>query len=125
MSRYLLTRAAELDVEQILRDTAQKFGTAQKNLYKDIIKSGIETVAAQPDTIGSRRRDDLAPSLRSFHIALTGRRRRSASHSLYYVLHEAAPNESCVVILRVLLERMDPQRHLNLDAAFPLPPQSG
>jgi toxin ParE1/3/4 len=77
-----LTEAADQDVVDILRDTARRFGPLQRAGYADIIGKAVRMVAEDPERPGSRRRDDLSPGLRSFHLEIAARRRGAASHVL-------------------------------------------
>ncbi len=112
---YRLTPAADRDVEGILRQSEQLFGSAQQGRYARLIEAAAELVAAHPTRPGSRAPDDLGRGIRAFHVELAASRRGAASHVLYYVsTADAGANES-VAILRVLHEAMDPRRHLTGD----------
>jgi len=50
---HTLTPAAERDIRDILRETLKRFGTRQLQAYQQIIASGIEMVAENPDRPGS------------------------------------------------------------------------
>ena len=112
MSRYRLSHAADQDIESILRETTRTFGASQRNRYAEIIRIGIEMIAAEPDRPGSRKRSDLHPEIRSFHLDLAAGRIGAAAHHIYYVKQEIAEGEEGIVILRILHERMDVQRHI-------------
>jgi toxin ParE1/3/4 len=112
MSRYRLSRAAEQDVEAILRDTRRTFGTGQRNRYAEIIRVGIEMIATEPDRPGSRQRSDVHPEIRSFHLDLAAGRIGATAHHLFYLKQEIADGEVGIVVLRILHERMDVRRHI-------------
>jgi toxin ParE1/3/4 len=61
----------------------------------------IDRLAEAPGGPGTRPRDDVAAGLRSLHLAVVARRRRSARHVLLFRLLDDE-----VVIVRVLHERM-------------------
>ena len=71
--------------------------------------------ADDPSRPGSRRRDELGPGVRSFHIELAGRRRSAAAHLLYYVQGTLDDGRDGTIILRVLHDRMDAARHVITD----------
>lgn len=105
--RYRLTRLAERDLVDILRETGRQFGPLQQQGYADIIERAARMVAEQPDRPASRPRPDLAEGVRSFHLEQAAGRLGAAAHVLYYI-HDA---EEGVIIVRILHERMDPVRH--------------
>lgn len=109
---YRLTRAAEEDIGGILRATAIQFGPHQRDRYAELLEEAAGSVARNPFRPGSLARDSLAPGVRSFHISLSASRRGAASHILFYAVEPETGGTSRIVILRVLHERMDPERHL-------------
>jgi toxin ParE1/3/4 len=98
-----------------LRETGRQFGRLQRQRYTELIQKAIEMIADKPDRPGSRRRDDLAAGLRSFHVELAARRRGSASHVLYYLRGPLDDGRDGVIIARLLHERMESLRHLTRD----------
>jgi toxin ParE1/3/4 len=107
-----LTRQADADIVQILRQMKKIFGPRQVLAYAAIIGDGVSAVAADPLRPSSVERDSIRPGLRSFHLELVKGRRRSASHMLYYGLMPDAEGEMQVVLYRVLHEAMEPRRRL-------------
>ncbi|HMM91218.1 type II toxin-antitoxin system RelE/ParE family toxin [Bradyrhizobium sp.] len=103
--RVRLGAAAELDFANILKWTAENFGTRKTRIYRDTLVRAIGELADGPDAAGSKARDDIMAGLRTLHIARRGRR---GSHFLMY---RAAPN-STIEIVRILHDRMDLQRHV-------------
>ena len=99
--------AAELDLANILKWTAENFGPAQAHVYRGTIVRAIGELAYGPDVAGSRARDEILRGLRTLHVARHGRRGR---HLLMYRL--AA--ESTIEIARILHDSMDLPRHLPL-----------
>ncbi len=69
-------------------------------------------VAEQPERPGSRRRDDLAAGIRSFHLEIAAGRRGAAAHVVYYMRGRLDDGSEGVIIARLLHERMEPLRHL-------------
>lgn len=110
--RYRLTPAADEDITAILRNTKALFGRDQVRIYADVIDSGLAMIAEDPWRPSGIDRSDIRPGLRSFHLELVRRRRRSASHLVYYKVAQAADGQSEVVIIGVLHERMEPKRKL-------------
>ncbi|HSV29604.1 MAG TPA: type II toxin-antitoxin system RelE/ParE family toxin [Candidatus Omnitrophota bacterium] len=107
MSRYRLTRAADLDIESILRDSARMFGPIQQQVYASLLDAAARMVAEQPDRPGSRDRKELGKGVRSFPVSLAANRSGAAAHVLFYL-----PDPDGATIVRVLHEAMDPLLHL-------------
>lgn len=82
MTAYRLSRAAESDIEEILRHTFKTYGRRQKNVYRDIIVSALEMIAKEPHRVGSRDRGSMLRGLRAFHLELAAGRVGGASHCL-------------------------------------------
>ena len=112
MKAYRLSRAAEADIEQILRETKNKFGTQQKNIYRDIIKRALDMIGLEPDRLGSWDRSNVAPGVRAFHLELASGRLGSASHCVYYDAAILPDDRRCVNVFRILHESMEPKLHI-------------
>ena len=106
--RARLGAAAEVDFANILKWTTENFGPRQARVYRDMLVQAIGELADGPEVTGSKTRDEIAPGLRTLHVA---RRDRRGSHFLMY---RAAP-ESTIEIVRILHDRMDLQRHISTD----------
>ena len=103
--RVRLGAAAELDLANILKWTAENFGPGQAHAYRDTIVRAIGELAHGPDVAGSRARDEILRGLRTLHIARHGRRSR---HLLMY----RVAAERIIEIARILHDSMDLPRHL-------------
>ncbi|TDR93155.1 type II toxin-antitoxin system RelE/ParE family toxin [Enterovirga rhinocerotis] len=103
---WRLSKHAERDLAAILRESRDTFGPAQATRYAAMMARAFELAAEEPERPGSQPCPDISRSTRSLHVSLASRRRRSASHIVYYRV--PAAGESTVLILRVLHERMEP-----------------
>ncbi len=110
--RYRLTRDADADILRILRQTKQLFGESQVAIYARVIEVGISMVADDPSRPASFERPDIRDGVKSFHLEHAAKRRRGASHLLYYIERAGADGEAEVVVLRVLHESMEPKKRL-------------
>jgi toxin ParE1/3/4 len=106
--RLRLTALADADIVQILQQTRRLFGSLQVRAYAEIIKTGLQIIAADPARASIQDRSEISPGLRSFHLELAGRKRGSAAHLLYF----GVVGEAEVVVYRVLHEAMAPKRRL-------------
>ncbi len=106
--RVRLGAAAEVDFANILKWTTENFGPRQARVYRNTLVQAIGELAHSPEVAGSKARNEIAPGLRTLHIARRGRR---GSHFLMY---RVAP-ESTIEIVRILHDRMDLQRHIPTD----------
>ena len=96
MPDYRLTPAAELDLERIWKYSAEKWGPDQADRYIDDLVAGFDSIAEAPKA---------AP--KCDYIRSGYRRQSIERHVVYFRM-----NESSVIIVRILHDRMDPQRHL-------------
>jgi toxin ParE1/3/4 len=96
MAEYLLSPAAEKDIESIWRYTRQHWSAAQADGYTGILVSAFEELAQSPKD---------APSCD--HIRRGYCRQHVERHTIYFQL-----TDDCIIIVRVLHDRMDAKRHL-------------
>jgi toxin ParE1/3/4 len=97
VSRYLLSPAAQADLEQIWDFTHNRWGVDQAEEYLRELQRAIDRAAANP-RIG-RACDEIRPGYRKF---------AAGSHTLFY----RVTAEGVIDVVRVLHQRMDVDRHL-------------
>jgi toxin ParE1/3/4 len=91
-----LTRRAESDLAGIADSTIQSFGIEQARRYIAGLEACFHTLGGKPSK--GRSAEELAPRLRRF---------RYKSHVVFFI-----PGGEGVLIVRVLHQSMDFQRHL-------------
>ncbi|NKB54705.1 MAG: type II toxin-antitoxin system RelE/ParE family toxin [Alphaproteobacteria bacterium] len=96
MARYLLSKAAERDINQIADYTITSFGLDQARRYRDDLTKLFSSLAENP--LMGRDHGHIRPGYRR-HI--------HARHSIYYRVRDDR-----IEIMRILHERQDPLRHL-------------
>lgn len=96
MSKYLLSPAAQVDIEEIFDFTYERWGFDQAEDYAHELRRAIERAATNP-RIG-RSCDEIRLGYRKLSVG---------SHTLYYRLVDDA-----IDIVRILHQRMDIDRHL-------------
>jgi toxin ParE1/3/4 len=96
MAELRLSPAAERDLEGIWRYTAERWGVAQADHYIDLLHAAMQAVAQAPTAAPAC--DAIRPGYR---------RQWAEQHALYYQVRRA-----CVVVVRVLQQRMDASRHV-------------
>lgn len=98
MSRqqYRLTPAARYDLASIWDFTEERWGARQAESYLNEIRSAIERIADDPHR--GRSCDEIREGYRRYSV---GR------HILFYVV-----SAGDVDVIRILHQRMDPERHL-------------
>ncbi|MEB3063197.1 type II toxin-antitoxin system RelE/ParE family toxin [[Mycobacterium] zoologicum] len=96
-SRYLLSPAAQADLEQIWDYTHEQWGIDQADEYLREIQYAIARVAANPRI--DRTCDEIRLGYRKLSVG---------SHALFYRLTA----EDVVDVIRVLHRRMDTDLHL-------------
>lgn len=97
MSRYLLSPAAQLDLEQIWDYTCRRWDVEQADEYLRELQRAIELAAANP-RIGQAC-EEIRPGYRKL---------AAGSHIFYY----RVMTDGVVDVVRVLHQRMDVDRHL-------------
>jgi toxin ParE1/3/4 len=97
VSRYLLSPAAQADLEQIWDYTHQRWGIDQAEEYVREFQRAIERAAA--NTQIGRGCDEIRPGYRKL---------AAGSHTLFY----RVTAHGVIDIVRVLHQRMDVDRHL-------------
>ncbi len=97
MRAFLLTNAAQKDVGDIGRYTAEKWVKRQRDKYLKQLDDAFKLLARQPE-IG-RDADDIKPGYRKFS---------QGSHTIFY----RAGTESKIVVIRILHNSMDVDRQL-------------
>lgn len=112
MKAYRLSRAADADIEKILRDTKREFGPHQKNIYRGIINRALDMISLEPRRTGSWDRSSVAPGVRAFHLELAAGRVGAAAHCLYYEEAILPDGLRGVNVFRVLHESMEPRLHI-------------
>lgn len=100
------TDSALADLDNILENTLDEFGTLQLERYTIQIQNAIREL----EEAGSRapllkNRPNIRPGIITYPIAREGK----ASPHLFYLRIEKEP---VIVIIRVLHQRMDPGTHL-------------
>lgn len=99
MRRLDLTEIAREDLKSIRRYSQTAWGSDRTVRYMAELRDVMKGLRA--GTVVSRNRDDLRPGL---HMATSGR------HCVFFEI-----DESCILVVRVLHDRMDYPRHLNTD----------
>lgn len=115
MPRYLLSPAAERDIEQILAWSHEQFGELARLRYEAPLVRAIRDLVDNPDRAGSCARPEIAESARTYHLRhsrdwLTGVSGRVA-RPRHFLLYRKGTG-GCVEIGRILHDSMDLERHL-------------
>jgi len=113
MARFRLSRPAQMDVAGVFSQSAELWGAEAGRRYAVTLATAMRQVASDPAGRMTRDRDDLLPSLRSFHLRHArvedpGCRVRRPVHVLYY----RAIEPQLIEIVRVLHERMEPAQRI-------------
>lgn len=103
--KILQTKDTKRDRVDIIRWTIRHFGTRQAEIYSETIALALAALRDGPDTLGVKRRDDLAPGILTLHVARDGRKGR---HFIVFRIRD----ECCIEVLRLLHDSMDLTSHL-------------
>jgi toxin ParE1/3/4 len=110
MAPLRISRLAQADLAGILKTSLAHGGNRGRARYAALLATAMERTAAEPLGPMTKERTDLAPGLRSFHIRHV--RRGHGVGAPVHVLYYRAMDAGSIEIIRVLHERMEPQRHL-------------
>jgi toxin ParE1/3/4 len=113
MARFRISRSAERDLIRILATSEARWGESARRRYAHLLAAAMRKAATDPFGAVSRERSDLRPGVRSMHVSharSSSARVRSPVHILYY----RQAGEGQIEIIRVLHQRMDPTRHLQV-----------
>ena len=94
--RVVVSPRAQADIDDIWEYTVSQWGVRQAETYLRLIKEAVEAVATDPRV--GRSCDDVRPGYRKYLVG---------SHVLFYRVTATA-----VVVVRILHQRMDVERHL-------------
>lgn len=97
MRPFLLTAAARKDIIDIGHFTAEKWGKRQRDKYLKQLDDAFKLLSRQPD-IG-RDAEDIKPGYKKFS---------QGSHVIFY----RSGTESKIIVIRILHNSMDVDRHL-------------
>jgi toxin ParE1/3/4 len=115
MLDYIVSPAADLDIESILDWKEERFGVQGRVRYEVLLARAILDVANDPQVYGSRDYPEFMAETRTYHLKSSrdhveaeAGRVRHPRHILLYRIREDGKLE----VIRVLHERMDIARHL-------------
>jgi toxin ParE1/3/4 len=116
VARYRIAPSARADLAQTLATSIDRWGKEGKQRYATLIAAGFRKVAGDPDGYVTKARDDLSHDIRSLHLrnittVSEGARVKRPVHLLYYRVVQPG----LVEIVRILHERMEPERHIGTD----------
>lgn len=118
MVAYRLTHAARADIVAILAWSDGQFGEEARKRYEALIATAIRDVAARTDDVGHIPRPELGERVFSWHLANS--RRRSPERMVRRPRHflVCRRDGDVLVIVRVLHDAMDLQRHVDTQRAW-------
>ncbi|TAK26293.1 MAG: type II toxin-antitoxin system RelE/ParE family toxin [Chloroflexota bacterium] len=106
--RIRLGGEAERDFVAIIRWTIERFGKRPARVYRDTLTAAIAALGHGQDLPGSALRNEIAPGLRSVHVAGSGRRGR------HFIVYRPI-DLNIIEVVRILHDSTDPGRHLSQD----------
>jgi toxin ParE1/3/4 len=110
MALLRVSRLAKADLASILTTSLERWGESGRARYEALLATAMQRIAADAVDPLTRDHPELRPGMRSFHIRHV--RREHGVGAPVHVLYYRATDEGAVEIIRVLHERMEPQRHL-------------
>jgi toxin ParE1/3/4 len=116
MPRYRLSPLARADLRQILTTSLERLGKEGKRRYAMLIAAVMRKVAAEAEGRTTRTRGDLSRGIRSFHLRnISADDPRAKVRRPVHLLYYRTVQPGLVEIVRVLHERMEPERYMDAD----------
>jgi toxin ParE1/3/4 len=114
MARYRLSEPAKADISAILKTSEELHGKEARIRYRACLTAAMRRIAAEPEGRLTADRAKLVPGMRSFHIRWSRDESREApvTNPVHVIFYRMAPR-NIVEIVRILHERMEPQRHID------------
>lgn len=115
MPCFVVSPAAERDIESILAWTHERFGASARLRYEALLVRAILDVADDAGRVGSRNRPEIATAARTYHLAYSRDHVDAAvgrvRHPRHLLLYRIGDDDR-IEIGRVLHDNMDLSRHL-------------
>jgi toxin ParE1/3/4 len=115
MPRFVISPAAERDIESILAWTHEQFGASGRRRYEALLVRAILDVADDAERAGSQNRPEIAAAARTYHLYLSRNRVETAAgrvrHPRHLLLYRTC-DDGRIEIGRVLHDSMDLSQHL-------------
>lgn len=110
MRRYIVSSAAQQDIEAILAWTQEHFGEEARLRYKAVVVQGLNDLAEDPGRVGTQVRSEIDSQAHTYHLRHSRHRVKrsigrvkSPRHFLLFRIQE----DGSVEIVRVFHDRMD------------------
>jgi toxin ParE1/3/4 len=113
MARYRLSDPAKADIARLLRTSEALHGVDARIRYRALLTAALRRIAADPSGVLMQNRDKLAEGVRSFHIRHSRRdsREMPVGEPVHVIFYRVV-TPGLVEVVRVLHERMEPERHV-------------
>jgi toxin ParE1/3/4 len=116
VARFRISKLAQSDLRRILATSEKEWGIDARHRYAALLNAGMRCVADNPEGTATRDRSSIHHSTRSFHLrhVRTNPAERKVKKPVH-ILYFRSVRPGLIEIVRVLHERMDPERHLSPD----------
>ena len=113
MARFRISLPAQSDLAHILATSAARWGIEGRRRYAAILTAAMRKVADEPEGAATRSRDEISRGIRSFHLRhIHGNDPKMKVKQPAHILYYRAVAPGLIEIVRVLHERMEPNRHV-------------
>ena len=115
MAKYVISPAADCDIQSILGLTQERYGVPGRLRYELLLVRAIADVAQDPRRPGSHTRPEIISAARTYHLRHSRDRVEPATdrvHRPRHFLLYRMGDDGRVEVGRVLHDRMDLARHL-------------
>jgi toxin ParE1/3/4 len=113
VARYRLSEPAKADISAILQRSEDLRGKEARTRYRACLSAALRRVAADPEGLSTIDQTALFPGVRSFHIRHSRNESREAPvANPAHVIFFRVTASGVIEIIRVLHDRMQPERHI-------------
>jgi toxin ParE1/3/4 len=119
-----ISRRADEDIVAALELSLRRFGGSASRRYEALIVEALNGLCAEPARIGSAPHPELGPGIRAYHLRFSREDARTAEGVVQRPRHIVVYREldkGVLEVLRVLHDRMAPERHVLMQADLEIP----
>jgi toxin ParE1/3/4 len=113
VARYRLSEPAKADIGAILQRSEDLHGKKARTRYRACLSAALRRVAAEPEALSTIDRTALFPGVWSFHLRHSRNESLEApvTNPVHVIFFRVTPS-GVIEIIRVLHDRMQPERHI-------------
>jgi len=109
-----LSPSARSDIREALIWSRERFGETAAARYRKLLQQAIADIAGDPDRPGARKRPELAPGIRTYHLSFSRERAggsgAAVKHPRHFLVYRS--RQDGIDVVRLLHDARDLARHV-------------